>query len=237
MDTKVLPSIGDKVVATYLPYVTGQLDDLEEGFTGQTIIVTEVAENYYCPDRDNNNAYRVAVCGVFNTKSGYTRNIYATEWDAIIEEIAAPPAEIAYSPTITVEQYNEAIARACNAEEVTDNLQRTLDQVRLDANKAMSVISARLNTEAYDRDWCGIFDSVVEDVNSNLPSWLRLESRERDWDVAGDILIRVRLNTSYAGKTSTEACEAADEDDIGPLLIDAVRYGNYEIESAEWEAD
>lgn len=237
MDTKVLPSIGDKVVATFLPYVTGTLDDTEHEYTGQTIIVTEIAENYYCPDREGKSAYHVAVCGKFTSNTGYDRHIYATEWNGVIEEIAAPPEEIAYSPTITVEQCNDAIARACNAEEVTANIQRTLDEVRRDANKAMTVISARLNTEAYDRDWCGIFDSVVEDVNSNLPSWLQLESRERDWDVSGDILIRIRLNTSYAGKTSTEACEAADEDDIGHLIVDAVRYNNYEIESAEWEAD
>jgi hypothetical protein len=237
MDTKVIPAIGDKVVAKFLPYTTGTLSDTEHEYTGQTIIVTEIAENYYCPDREGNSAYRVAVCGKFTSNTGYERNIYATEWNAVIEEMPAPPAVIGYSPTVTLEQYNEAIARACNAEEVTVNLQRTVDQVRLDANKAMSVISERLNDEAHNRDWCGIFDEVVGDINRNLPSWLQLETRERDWDVSGDILIRVRLNTSYAGRTGDEACENASEDDIGHLIQEAVRYNNYEIESAEWEVD
>ena len=184
MDTKVLPSIGDKVVATFLPYMTGTLDDTENEYTGQTIIVTDVEESYYCPDREGNSAYRAAVCGKFTSNTGYERNIYATEWNAVIEEMPAPPEEIAYSPTITVEQYNEAIARANNAEAVTENLQRTLDEVRRDAANAIHVISQRVNTESYNRDWCGIFDEIIDDVNEGLPRWLQLEKRERDWDLA-----------------------------------------------------
>jgi hypothetical protein len=237
MDTKVIPSIGDKVVATYLPYVTGQLDDIEHNYTGQTIIVTEIAENYYCPDREGNSAYRVAVCGKFTSNSGYEPCHYVTEWRAVIEEMPAPPEEISYSPAITVEQYNDAIARACNAEEVTVNLQRTLDEVRRDACNAMNVISERINTESYNRDWCGIFDEIVDDVNSQLPRWLQLEKRERDWDLAGDIVIRIRPTASYPGRTLQEACETASEMEKDHIIQEAIRYGNYEIESEEWDAD
>jgi hypothetical protein len=237
MDTKVIPSIGDKVVAKFLPYTTGTLSDTEHEYTGQTIIVSEVAENYWCPDSEGINGYRVAVCGKFTSNTGYQPYHYVTEWDAVIEEIAAPPEEIAYSPTITVEQYNEAIARACNAEEVTANLQRTLDEVRRDACNAMNVISERVNTESYNRDWCGIFDDIIDDVNGSLPRWLQLEKRERDWDLAGDFLIRIRLTGSYPGRTLTEACETAGEMEADHMIQEAIRYGNYEIESAEWDED
>ena len=49
MDTQVIPAIGDKIVAKFLPYTSGTLSDTENEYTGQTIIVTEIAENYYCP--------------------------------------------------------------------------------------------------------------------------------------------------------------------------------------------
>lgn len=237
MDTKTTPAIGDKIVAKFLPYTTGTLSDTENNYTGQTIIVTEIAENYYCPDRDGNTAYRVAVCGKFTSNTGYEPYHYVTEWDAVIEEMPAPPEEIGYSPTITVEQYNEAIARACRAEEALSNTNITLDGVRKDALTAINVISQRINTESYDRDWCGIFDGIIDDVNESLPNWLKLEKRERDWDLAGDFLIRIRLTASYPGRTLSEACETAGEMEADHMIQEAIRYGNYEIESAEWDED
>jgi hypothetical protein len=237
MDTQVIPAIGDKIVAKFLPYTSGTLSDTENEYTGQTIIVTEIAENYYCPDREGNSAYRTAVCGKFTSSTGYQPYQYVTEWDAVIEEMPAPPAEIGYSPTITVEQYNEAIARANNAEAVTDNLQRTLDEVRRDAANAIHVISTRVNIESFNRDWCGVFDEIIDDVNEGLPGWLQLEKRERDWDLAGDFLVRIRPTASVSGRTLSDACDTAGEMEADHLIQDAVRYGNYEIVSAEWDED
>ena len=92
----------------------------------------------------------------------------------------------------------------------------------------IATIGARLIAEANDRDWCSVYDAVVEDLNENLT--IELPAREIDLEIWVTYSVRFRrtMKVPYGTDETDLADIAFDEDD--PSLRD------YDDEStAEWE--
>lgn len=111
--------------------------------------------------------------------------------------------------------------------------QQRATEISDQAWRCMSIIGERLNQEAEDRGWCDTFDSIVEEVNSQLPGPFALPTREREYEVTWTQTVTVTVDCS-ATFTARNADEAADmareyEDAVDTeSIIAAVRYGNYE---------
>lgn len=105
------------------------------------------------------------------------------------------------------------------------------EDARSDAIRAIAMIGERLITESNDRNWCGEFDEIIDDVNGALPGWLQLPTRERDYNVTWteEYTVTVRRHATVTARSEEDAIrhvedwEEADEYEIR----DALSYGNY----------
>lgn len=232
MDTVVMPAVGDKIIAKFLPYITGTSDDLS--LTGQTVTVDEIVGNYYAPDASGVNTYKQAVRCQFTRPNGGVLPYYVTEWDAVIEELPAPPEEIRTDATISLDAHNETVALL---ESRITNLQQSVDTVRREALSAIVIISDTMNEEAEMRGWCETFDGIVDTVNQRLPEWLNLTPREKEYSLTASVTVTVQISTAVMSNTLSDAIEQAEEMEKEHMISEALRYGNYTIESEDWEED
>lgn len=232
MDTVVMPAVGDKIIAKFLPYITGTSDDLS--LTGQTVTVDEIVGNYYAPDASGVNTYKQAIRCQFNRPNGGVLPYYVTEWDAVIEELPAPPEEIRTDATISLDAHNETVALL---ESRITNLQQSVDTVRREALSAIVIISDTMNEEAEMRGWCETFDGIVDTVNQRLPEWLNLTPREKEYSLTASVTVTVQISTAVMSNTLSDAIEQAEEMEKEHMISEALRYGNYTIESEDWEED
>lgn len=119
------------------------------------------------------------------------------------------------------------------------------DQARDEAQRAISAIGERLITESNDRNWCSEFDEIIDDVNGNLPGWLQLPTREREYEVrwTETYTITVNRSTSVTARNEEQACEIAADSYVGEAddyeMRDAISYGNYEFsdDNGDFEAE
>lgn len=119
------------------------------------------------------------------------------------------------------------------------------EESRHDAMRAIAMIGERLITESNDRNWCGEFDEIIDDVNGALPHWLQLPVREREYEVSWTetYTVTVRRSTTVTARTEEQACEIAADAYVGEAdgyeLRDALSYGNYEFsdDCGDFEAE
>lgn len=74
------------------------------------------------------------------------------------------------------------------------------------AHRAIEIIGERLIQEAERRGWCDEFDSIIDDVNAELPGSFALPTREREYEVE----IEVEATVTF---THTVTVTARNEDE------------------------
>ena len=115
---------------------------------------------------------------------------------------------------------------------------RQYRQLSIDADKAVSVISDRLITESEDRDWCDEFDTIIDEVNEELPTQFQLRTRERNYNVTWTETYTVtvqrhaNLNAANTDAAIDMATELEGEADYHELN-EAVRNGNFEFNDSD----
>ena len=222
--TKVLPEIGTTVIAKYIPHVTGSSHDY--GCTDQEIVVTKVQENRYTWDNAADEAAGAAknmpaVYGMFKRADRSDVEYFVTDWEVVTPSTDPLHSELALIRT----QFNDLEIRH--------------REMRNQATRAIENIGDRLNREAEERDWCGVFDAIVETVNEQNPSWLALPLRTREYTLTKRVSVDVDIQVTVEAVSLSDAIERANDDDIGSLVSEAVRYGNYNIneDDSDWEED
>lgn len=113
-----------------------------------------------------------------------------------------------------------------------------------EAHAAIAAIGERLIQESNDRRWCSEFDEIIDDVNSNLPIWLQLPTREREYEVCWTetYTVTVRRSTTVTARNDEQACEIAADSYIGEAdeyeMRQAISSGDYEFsdDNGDFEA-
>ena len=227
METKVLPVIGTKIIAKYIPNITGTSAD--PNLTGMTVTVADTSSARYTwgnrEDENSGNAsYMPSVYAKFPREGREDIGYWITDWDVVDPDILPEPPAVIIVPTI------EDTLRT-RVTEITHER----DNQRRQAINAFKVVSDRLIVEAENRGWCDIFDTIVTDVNDDNPSWLQLEVRERDFELSTRVTIVMTLNTTERAQTLEQAIDMANDNDFNSMIIDQARYGDYEIEEMDWD--
>jgi len=115
---------------------------------------------------------------------------------------------------------------------------RQYRQLSIDADKAVSVISDRLITESEDRDWCDEFNTIIDEVNEELPTQFQLRTRERNYNVTWTETYTVtvqrhaNLNAANTDAAIDMATELEGEADYHELN-EAVRNNNFEFNDSD----
>jgi hypothetical protein len=83
-----------------------------------------------------------------------------------------------------------------------DRLNRTIRSMRSD----WELLNEHLSTESTDRDWCGVYDQLIEQWNSEFQT-MQLEPRSRDYEVEVEITATWTVRVPVSGMTSEEAAQ------------------------------
>ena len=139
---------------------------------------------------------------------------------------ASPVAavEVPSTEQVTIETQHVIIARMrdelAEAREALAVANRSISEINQSRNilsndfqVTLQRISERLINEANDRDWCSIYDNIVEDVNSTLPGPYYLDAREQEFN------IEVRLTAQSVAYTTVQV-RARNRDEAEDLLRD-----------------
>ena len=127
----------------------------------------------------------------------------------------------------------------------TEEWVKKYDDIRTDAIRAINMIGERLITESNDRNWCGEFDEIIDDVNNALPMWLQLPTREREYEVrwTETYTVTVCRSTTVTARNEEQACEIAADAYVGEgddyEMREAISCGNYEFsdDNGDFEAE
>lgn len=119
------------------------------------------------------------------------------------------------------------------------------DQAREEAMRAIAMIGERLIQESNDRNWCSEFDELIDSANGNLPGWLQLPIRERDYEVnwSETYTVTVHRSTTVTARNEEHACElVGDMELVGEAdeyeMRSAISNGDYEChdDNGDFEA-
>lgn len=231
MDTIVVPNVGDKCKAKYIPAVTG--NEGREWTDDYIFTVTSIDTDFYYTGRNRTSERGTVVWGQFTGPDGHTLSYYVSEWE-IVPDDAAPGA-----PKSEEQQEIERLRAAVSLRD------EQLERVRNEARSAIDTIGQRLIDESNERGWCEQFDRIIIDVNAELPLWLELPTRSKDYIVSWNeqYIVSVSRSMTVTAANEDEAIRIAQNDDCGADsydVADAVRNGNFEYidgSSDDWEAE
>ena len=218
MDTIVLPNVGDKCKAKYIPSVTGVAG--REWTNDYVFTVTSMVTDHVWYE-NGTNKIGPAVWGDFTGPDGNPRTYYVTQWEPVLDtDIVDPPK--------SEEQQEIERLRAAIIQE-----QERRGNERLQAIDAIQTIGQRLIDEANRRGWCSQYDEIIEEVNTDLPSWLELPVRQSDYIVSWteEHIVTVSRSMTVTATSAEEAIEVAQNEDYGADtqdIIDAVRNRDFE---------
>lgn len=120
------------------------------------------------------------------------------------------------------------------------------DTARDEAQRAIAMIGDRLIQESNARSWCSEFDELIDDANGNLPGWLQLPTREREYEVSWTetYTVSVRRCTTVTARNEEAACDlVSDMEIIGEAddydMREALSCGDYEFagDNSDFEAE
>jgi len=77
-----------------------------------------------------------------------------------------------------------------------------LNVVRNNYSSDIEKIGERLISEAEDRGWCGVYDEVIEDLNSHL--YMELPSRERTFTYRAKYTVYVEVEVESTNENDAE---------------------------------
>ena len=145
-------------------------------------------------------------------------------------------------PNLTVGKLAALYASEANH---ADAWVKKYDQARDEARRAIDMIGERLIDESNNRGWCSEFDDLIDQANSNLPGWLQLPSREREYEVTWTETYYVTVNrsTTVNARNEEHACELVGDMGLCGEADDyemktAINCGNYEFsdDNGDWDA-
>ena len=142
-------------------------------------------------------------------------------------------------PNLTV---GKLVAHYASEAKNMDAWIKKYDQARDEARRAMDMIGERLIQESNDRGWCSEFDDLIDQANSNLPGWLQLPERTREFDVSWTETYTLTVHRSICveAKSADHAISIAQdwEEADDSELRDAISYGNwsYDCDNGDYEA-
>lgn len=125
----------------------------------------------------------------------------------------------------------------------SDSWRDKYDEARQQAQNAIAKIGERLIQESNDRSWCSEFDQIIDDVNSDLPGWLQLPEREREYEVTWteSYSITVPRSITVTARNEEQACDiAADWEEADEYeMREAISAGNYsyDCDNGDYEAE
>ena len=146
-------------------------------------------------------------------------------------------------PNLTVGKLAALYASEANH---ADAWVKRCDQARDEAQRAIAMIGERLIQESNTRSWCSEFDELIDDANGNLPGWLQLPTREREYEVSWTetYTVSVRRCTTVTARNEEAACDLVnDREIIGEAddydMREALSCGNYEFadDNGDFEAE
>jgi hypothetical protein len=132
---------------------------------------------------------------------------------SVVEEDEESPEIHTGVPIITQAQWDEAQAER---ERLRDEVRRAHANHESDIEK----IGERLIAESKSRSWCSEYDTIIEDLNSELN--VALPARETDVDVTVSGYIRVPFSVTVSVSRSSDM----DDDDVEREAMESVE-GNY----------
>lgn len=131
-------------------------------------------------------------------------------------------------PNLTVGKLAALYASEANH---TDAWVKKYDQARDEARRAIEMIGERLIDESNNRGWCSEFDDLIDQANSNLPGWLQLPERTREFEVTWteSYTVTVQRSICVEAKSEEHAQTIADGWDEAEQyeITEAIRSGNY----------
>jgi hypothetical protein len=110
-----------------------------------------------------------------------------------------------------------------------------VDEALRQAHEITRIVGQRLLDEAELRNWCEEFDTIIDEVNEQLPENFQLPTRKRMFRV--EVEVTGTHTTTYTveveASSSDEAYELVDESpsdyfDPDEVLTDAVRYDSWD---------
>lgn len=117
------------------------------------------------------------------------------------------------------------------------------EESREEAMRAIRRIGNRLIEEAESRSWCSEFDEIIDDVNTDLPGWLQLPERTREFEVTWteSYTVTVRRSISVEAKSEEQACDiAADWEEADEYeMREAISSGDYsfDCDNGDYQAE
>lgn len=240
MTTTTLPKVGDRIIVR----VANGL--INTKYIGTEQHVTDVGEGtYYLPGDGVRTGYGAKVF----FRDGET-TYYTTEWD-IVEPLADATQRTVGADNVTIpanptpDELIQIIER-CSNDLATVKARRTETEQRLQDvderfRRSIDIIGQRLLQEAEDRGWCDSFDSIIDEVNSQLPFY-ELPTREEEYEVTVSVSGYIRTTTSVMvmARSQDAANDMVAEDvhsyvDADDVLTDAARNESFDDIECEVE--
>jgi hypothetical protein len=188
------------------------------GFATKTVTPTPIANDALAPDFT---VYcRTTETGVQQLNNKINPQIHDEEWVDIPNRVY----QVLINPESTLTVGKLAAHYATEAIQANKWMQLH-DEAKEQARRAISIIGERLIQESNDRDWCSEFDNIIETVNGQLPSWLELPVRKREYEVTWSEEYTITVHRSAT-------VTARDEQDAIDIVEDWDEADSYEISEA-----
>ena len=197
------------------------------GFATKTAVPTPIANDALVPDFT---VYtRTTETGVRQINNKVNPQITDEEWVDIPNRVYV--ALTSTDQNLTVGKLAALYASEANH---TDSWVKRYDQARDEARRAIEMIGERLIDESNNRGWCSEFDDLIDQANSNLPGWLQLPERTREFEVTWteSYTVTVQRSICVEAKSEEHAQSIADDWDEAEEyeITEAIRSGNYSYE-------
>ena len=208
------------------------------GFATKTIVPTPIANDALIP---NFTVYtRKTETGDTQLNNKINPQIIDEEWVDIPNRVYTTLTDS--DSTLTVGKLAALYAHEANH---VDAWVKRYEENRYEAMRAIAMIGERLITESNDRNWCGEFDEIIDDVNGALPHWLQLPIREREYTVSWteNYTVAVRRSITVTARNEEQACDIAADAYVGEAddyeMREAISCGNYEFnnDNSDFEAE
>lgn len=137
----------------------------------------------------------------------------------------------------------KAVASFANIDLHREEWVKRADEKDTDARRALQIIGERLIQESNERSWCSEFDEIIDDVNSQLPGWLQLPVREREYEVTWTETYTVTVHRciNVTARNESDAIEIAQDYDEADYheIGQAVNNGDYtyDCDGCDYEAE
>jgi hypothetical protein len=143
------------------------------------------------------------------------------------------------STTVDLRQQTEQRSALDEALDTVSNLKKHLDVAEDNFIKAKldwAKLNEKLNYEADNRDWCGEYDDILEQLNGSF-KLLKLETRRKQYSVRTEVTLKFYVNVPMQATSEENAIDYVDGEDFSNIFahmrdnLSLMDYDDY-----EWDA-